>query len=78
MDRMTGFPPDKDSRVTVANWQDPGSVRWAFRHMREIIPTQVIPAGPAPAVDFAKRDEVDLDEVTVQRLDGTTSSVEGE
>ena len=76
MDRMTGFPPDKDSRVTVANWQDPGSVRWAFRHMREIIPTQVIPAGPAPAVDFAKRDEVDLDDVTVQRLDGTTSSVE--
>ena len=53
MDRMTGFPPDKDSRITVANWQDPGSVRWAFRHMREIIPTQVIPAGPAPAVDFA-------------------------
>ena len=76
MDSMTGFPPDKDSRVTVANWQDPGSVRWAFRHMREIIPTQVIPAGAAPAVDFAKRAEVDLAGVTVQRLAGTTSSVE--
>ena len=76
MDRMTGFPTDEDSRVTVANWQDPGSVRWSFRHMREIIPTQVIPAGPAPAVDFAKRGEADLAGVTVHRLADTTSSVE--
>lgn len=76
MNSMTGFPPDKGSRVTVANWQEPGSVRWAFRHMREIIPTQVIPAGPAPAVDFAKRRDVDLAGVTVHRLSGETSSVE--
>ena len=76
MNSMTGFPPDQDSHVTVANWQDPGSVRWAFRHMREIIPTQVIRAGTAPAVDFARRGEVDLAGVTVQRLAGTTSSVE--
>jgi CubicO group peptidase (beta-lactamase class C family) len=76
MERMTGFPPEKDSRVTVANWQEPGSVRWAFRHMREIIPTQVIPAGPAPATDFAKRREVDLAGVDVHRLSGVTTSVE--
>ena len=76
MDSMTGFPPDKDSLVTVANWQEPGSVRWAFRHMREIIPTQVIPAGPAPAVDLARSDEADLAGITVHRLSGATSSVE--
>jgi CubicO group peptidase (beta-lactamase class C family) len=44
--------------------------------MREIIPTQVIPAGPAPAVDFAKRRDVDFAGVTVHRLSGETSSVE--
>jgi CubicO group peptidase (beta-lactamase class C family) len=76
MDSMTGFPSDEDSRVTVANWQDPGSVRWAFRHMREVFPTQVIPAGRAPAVDLVKRGEADLAGVTVHRLAGTTSSVE--
>ena len=76
MDRMTGFPPDEDSRVTVANWQEPGSVRWAFRHMREIIPSQAIPAGPSPADDFAKRADADLAGISVQRLSGVTSSVE--
>ena len=76
MDRMTGFPPDEDSRVTVANWQEPGSVRWAFRHMREIIPSQAIPAGPSPADDFGKCADADLAGISVQRLSGVTSSVE--
>ena len=76
MKRMTGFPPDEESRVTVANWQEPASVRWAFRHMREIIPTQVIPVGPAPAVDFARRSDADFAGITVHRLSGATTSVE--
>jgi CubicO group peptidase (beta-lactamase class C family) len=76
MERMTGFPPDEASRVMLANWQEPPSVRWAFRHMRELIPSQVIPAGPPPAVDFAKREEVDFAGVTVERLSGATTSVE--
>ena len=47
---MTGFPPASDARVTLANWQDPPFNRRAFRHMREIIPSQPIPAGPASPV----------------------------
>ena len=43
---MTGFPPTPESQVTLANWQDPPFNRWAFRHMRELIPSQLIPAGP--------------------------------
>ena len=43
---MTGFPPAPESQVTLANWQDPPFNRWAFRHMRELIPSQLIPAGP--------------------------------
>ena len=45
---MAGFPPPEESRVTLANWQDPPYSRWAFRHMRELIPSHPIPAaGPA-------------------------------
>ncbi len=76
MDSMTGFPPEEDSLVTVANWQESERVRWAFRHMREIIPSHVIPAEQLPAADFAKRGDADLAKISVQRLDGTTSSVE--
>ena len=43
---MTGFPPAPEAQVTLANWQDPPFNRWAFRHMRELIPSQPIPAGP--------------------------------
>jgi CubicO group peptidase (beta-lactamase class C family) len=75
MDRMIGFPADEASSVMLANWQDPPSVRWAFRHMREIIPSQIIPAGPTP-VGFVRGDEVDLGAVTVERLSGATTSVE--
>jgi CubicO group peptidase (beta-lactamase class C family) len=46
---MAGFPPPPESRVTLANWQDPPFNRWAFRHMRELIPSQPIPAGRGPA-----------------------------
>ncbi len=52
---MTGFPPAPRSRVTLANWQDPPYNRWAFRHMRELIPSQVIPAGPPGALPASSR-----------------------
>src|SRR6185437_5940234 len=41
---MTGFPPAPEAQVTLANWQDPPYSRWAFRHMRELIPSHPIPA----------------------------------
>jgi CubicO group peptidase (beta-lactamase class C family) len=69
---MTGFPPSPGSRVTLANWQDPPFNRWAFRHMREIIPSHLIPAGagasPLPAAD------VPLPDPLVWRLDGSTAT----
>jgi CubicO group peptidase (beta-lactamase class C family) len=37
---MTGAPPfPADSAVTLANWQDPPFNRWAFQHVRELIPS---------------------------------------
>jgi CubicO group peptidase (beta-lactamase class C family) len=70
---MTGFPPAPESQVTLANWQDPPFNRWAFRHMREIIPSQLIPAGPAgPSPLLASAGS--LPDPPVWRLDGTTAT----
>ncbi|MGH7074342.1 MAG: serine hydrolase domain-containing protein [Stellaceae bacterium] len=44
---MTGFPPPIDSQVTLANWRKPPFNRWAFHHVREIVPSVEIPNDPA-------------------------------
>ena len=37
---MAGAPPfPGDAQVTLANWQDPPFNRWAFQHVRELIPS---------------------------------------
>ena len=47
---MAGAPPfAPEARVTLANWQDPPFNRWAFQHVRELIPTARIPRGDGPA-----------------------------
>ncbi len=46
---MSGAPPfGPQSQVTLANWQDPPFNRWAFQHVRELIPTARIPRGDGP------------------------------
>jgi CubicO group peptidase (beta-lactamase class C family) len=72
---MTGFPPAPESQVTLANWQDPPFNRWAFRHMRELIPSHAIPAGP-PAALPASTAALDLGHVGLTRLDGGAATVE--
>src|SRR6478609_3454686 len=42
---MAGPPPFGDGLVTLAQWQDPPYNRWAFQHVRELIPTVRIPRG---------------------------------
>ena len=47
---MAGPPPfPPEARVTLANWQDPPFNRWAFQHIRELIPTARISRGAGPA-----------------------------
>jgi hypothetical protein len=70
---MTGFPPPPESRVTLANWQDPPFNRWAFRHMREIIPSQPIPAGPGGGSPLPAADGP-LPDPPVSRIDGSTAT----
>jgi CubicO group peptidase (beta-lactamase class C family) len=42
---MRGFPPPNEARATLANWRQPPFNRWAFRHVREIVPSAPIPRG---------------------------------
>src|SRR5262249_45043707 len=46
MPLMTGFPPPPDGQVTLANWRTAPSNRWAFQHVREIVPSADIPHAP--------------------------------
>jgi CubicO group peptidase (beta-lactamase class C family) len=69
---MTGFPPVQGAQVTLDNWQDPPFNRWAFRHMRELIPSQPIPAGTDPApLPPASRP---LPDPPVWQIDGGTAT----
>lgn len=43
---MTGFPPAPEGQVTLANWRTPPFNRWAFQHVREILPSAEIANDP--------------------------------
>jgi CubicO group peptidase (beta-lactamase class C family) len=67
---MAGFPPPEDRVVTVAGrWQAGPLNRWAFQHVRELMPTVRVgrsPVGPSqlPAAPM------DLDAVATTSIDG--------
>ena len=44
---MDRFPPPADEQVTLTNWRTAPFSRWAFRHVRELIPSAEIPHDPA-------------------------------
>ena len=57
---MVGSPPFTAERlVTLENWQQGPYNRWAFQHVRELIPTAAIPRGDGPVWEL-ERDERDL------------------
>jgi CubicO group peptidase (beta-lactamase class C family) len=60
---MTGFPPASKHQVTIANWQEPEYLRWAFQHLRELLPTHRISAA-AHSSPLLKHD-APLDDPTV-------------
>lgn len=63
---MEGAPPFPAERlVTLANWQEPPYNRWAFQHVRDLIPTARIRRGDGPAWRLP-RDERDLSRVRLR------------
>lgn len=77
---MTGFPPASEDQVTIANWQEPEYLRWAFQHLRELLPTHRIPAAahhsPLPKHDAPLNDPAVIwpggGEVTVSEVFAAT------
>ena len=52
---MSGVPPfPAASQVTLANWQEPPFNRWAFQHIRELIPTARISRGHGAPLRLAR------------------------
>jgi CubicO group peptidase (beta-lactamase class C family) len=43
---MSAFPPPAEAQVTLANWRNAPFNRWAFHHVREIVPSADIPHDP--------------------------------
>jgi len=72
---MAGFPPAPADRVTLANWQDPPFNRWAFRHVRELIPSHPIPAGRPAPLHAGPGLDLGRGGPSVARLDGSTATV---
>jgi len=52
---MHGFPPHADGQVTLANWRTAPFNRWAFQHVRELLPTADIAFDPANVRDLPVR-----------------------
>jgi hypothetical protein len=46
-DLMKGFSPSPEAQVTLANWRTAPFNRWAFQHVREIVPSADIAHDPS-------------------------------
>jgi CubicO group peptidase (beta-lactamase class C family) len=61
---MDGFPPSREGQVTLANWRTSPFNRWAFHHVREIVPSADIPNDPASVMELHS-DPIDLRTLTI-------------
>jgi CubicO group peptidase (beta-lactamase class C family) len=73
-DIAQGFPPPPDKRVTLANWDAPPFNRWAFQHVREIIPTVEVRRSGRHASRF-ESDPQDLDGLPLTSHDGAPTTL---
>lgn len=56
---MEGFPPPADKQVTTRNFlMEFPNLRWAFHHMRELLPTRNIQRGPIASTPLAQGDDL--------------------
>jgi CubicO group peptidase (beta-lactamase class C family) len=63
---MDGFPPAPEGQVTLANWRTSPFNRWAFHHVREIVPSADIANGPATALELPST-PVDMRMLSIDR-----------
>src|SRR3954468_16898168 len=70
---MRGSPPDL--RVPFADWDRPPWNRWAFQHVRELLPTAEVWRGPGPVSDFPAQ-SLELDDLAFDLADGSRTKVD--
>lgn len=56
---MVGAPPAPEMQATLANWRTPPFSRWAFHHVREIVPSANIRAGAAAPLESGPTFDLD-------------------
>ena len=72
---MSDTAPAADwTRPTLSNWQDPPYNRWAFSHVRDLIPVLPIARGHGPILELGARVE-SIGELDVALIQGGSASV---
>lgn len=70
---MASYPPAEDQQVTLANWRQYPFSTWAFRNVRELLPTANIARAPEPApLSFAQRH---LEDIGFAGRNGETTNI---
>jgi CubicO group peptidase (beta-lactamase class C family) len=72
---MDGFPPRAETQVTLANWRTSPFNRWAFHHVREILPTADIAHDPENVRELPTQAAA-LDRLRVTGAKGKTLTLE--
>jgi CubicO group peptidase (beta-lactamase class C family) len=79
---VEGGPQIQGASVTASNWQDPPFNRWAYWHVREILPAYRVSRGDAPARELPRRSRpaapaaaADLLAIALTRVDGSAGTV---
>lgn len=69
---MQAFPPpaDKTIRFADGSYYEFPQRRWAFSHVRELVPTAAVSRGSGPVAALPRAERDDLDAVTFTTLDG--------
>jgi CubicO group peptidase (beta-lactamase class C family) len=69
-------PEAQGAPVTALNWQEPPGNRWAFWHVADILPTQLVSRGAGPVRPLPLSEaSADLRAVPVARADGPAVTV---
>jgi CubicO group peptidase (beta-lactamase class C family) len=63
---MSGFPSAESDQVTLANWRTAPYIKWAFQHVREIVPSADIANSPGDVWRLESEHE-DLSSFSFQR-----------
>src|SRR5436190_7857545 len=72
---MVGSPPPAGKTIRFADgthYKFP-QTRWAFSHMRELVPTVAVPRGTAPVSVLPRAERHDLDAVTFTPIGQSTT-----